>query len=438
MAKQLKDERAQNLLALYEDDPIRADELVFGRISHPDRRGFLGGAGLATMGALLGAAIPFHRNMPAGLIPAAWAEGLKDVVIEGKDGLIVLGDRPLNAETAAHLLDDDVTPTLRHFIRNNGLAPDDTSPDAWTMTVDGEVEEPLELTIADLRDRFEVVTYRLQLECAGNGRAGFNPPASGNQWTVGAIGCAEWTGVRLKDVLEAAGPKPEAIYTGHHGADLHLSGDPEKESISRGVPIEKALNPYNLVAFEMNGGPIHPENGAPLRLVIPGWPGSCSQKWLTRVELRNQVHDGEKMGGDSYRVPAYPVAPGQEVPKADFVIIESLPVKSLITFPETDIEVAADQPLEVRGSAWAGDSAVSRLDLSIDFGATWQQADLDAPANPFAWQRWRAELALPVAGYYEVWARATDDQGRQQPFVPPWNPKGYLNNAMHRIAVRAV
>jgi DMSO/TMAO reductase YedYZ molybdopterin-dependent catalytic subunit len=426
--------KTRGLCELYAEDPERADWLVFGRAAGPGRRGFLKGAGLATMSALLGATIPFHRNMPVGLIPAALADDLKDFTIPGKDGLIVLNDRPLNAETPAHLLDDAVTPTERHFIRNNGNPPDAVDPASWTVVVDGEVETPLELTIEDLKNRFEAVTLQLQLECGGNGRAGFNPPASGNQWTVGAVGCSDWTGVRYADVLQAAGVRPSAVYTGHYGADTHLSGDPDKAPISRGVPIDKAMDLNNLIAFEMNGGTIDPMNGAPLRVVVPGWPGSCSQKWLTRIQVRDRVHDGEKMGGDSYRVPRYPVAPGTEVPEEDFVIIESMPVKSLITFPASRAEVAGGAT-EVRGHAWAGDRTVSALDVSIDFGATWQAADLEEPVNPYAWQQWRTEVAFPGPGYYEVWSRATDDRGAMQPFAIAWNPKGYLNNSLHRIAL---
>jgi DMSO/TMAO reductase YedYZ molybdopterin-dependent catalytic subunit len=386
------------------------------------------------MAALVGGTLPFHRHMPAGLIPAALADTTAAFEIEGKDGLSVLNDRPLNAETPAHLLDDAVTPTARHFIRNNGVPPEDVDPAAWRLTVDGEVDTPLELSIEDLKGQFEVVTLQLQIECGGNGRAAFNPPASGNQWTVGAVGCSNWTGVRYADVLQAAGVRDSAVYTGHYGADAHLSGDPEKSPLSRGVPIQKAMDPNCLIAFEMNGAPLHPMNGAPLRTVCPGWPGSCSQKWLTRIWVRDQVHDGEKMTGTSYRVPAYNVAPGTEVPDEDYEIIESLPVKSLITFPATQAEIGG-LATEVRGHVWAGDQAVSAVDLSIDFGASWQAAVLDPPANPFAWQNWRADLAFPAAGYFEVWARATDDAGVMQPFAINWNPKGYANNVMHRIAL---
>jgi DMSO/TMAO reductase YedYZ molybdopterin-dependent catalytic subunit len=400
-------------------------------VARADRRRFMRGASLAAMGAVAGFTIPFEKNMPAGLVPAAFAQ---DDPLAGKDGLTLLGDRPVNAETPAHLLDDPITPTDRHFIRNNGQLPFEMDPETWTLTVDGFVDNPMTMTIAELRENFEVVTQALHIECGGNGRAAFDPPARGNQWTVGAVACSEWTGVRLKDVLEAAGVQDAAVYTGHEGADVHLSGDPELFPLSRGIPIEKALQDESvLIAFEMNGGPIHPMNGAPLRLVVPGWPGSCSQKWLTRIWVRDQVHDGEKMGGQSYRVPAYPVAPGTDVPDEDMVIMEAMPVKSIVTFPANGAETGLGT--EVRGHAWVGDRTVERLEVSIDFGATWQDAELDAPVNPGAWQNWRTDVDFPQAGYYEIWARATDSEGVSQPHAISWNPRGYLNNTYHRVGV---
>ena len=422
-----------DLFELYAEDPDEADRIVFGREAHPDRRGFLKGAGLASMGALIGAAIPFHRNMPSGFIPEALAA--KKMTIEGKDGLTVLNDRPVNAETPAHLLNDAVTPTARHFIRNNGIVPEDMDPAAWKLRIDGLVNSPTTYSIDDLKKKFEVVTQQLTIECGGNGRAFFDPPARGNQWTVGAVASSNWTGVRLADVLKAAGVQPNVVYTAHVGADTHLSGKEGKLPISRGVPIDKAMNPSNLIAFGMNGGPLHPMNGAPLRLVIPGWPGSCSQKWLKRVWLRDKVHDGPKMTGSAYRVPDYPVSPGEKVPKSAMGIIHAMPVKSLITTPKTGLAISGRE-LEVGGHAWAGDDEVARVDVSMDFGASWQQADLGRPANPYAWQHWKAALKFPQKGYYEVWARATDSRGVIQPFAIAWNPKGYLNNSMHRISVR--
>jgi DMSO/TMAO reductase YedYZ molybdopterin-dependent catalytic subunit len=180
-------------------------------------------------------------------------------------------------------------------------------------------------------------------------------------------------------------------------------------------------------------------NGYPLRLVIGGWPASTSGKWLTGISVRNQVHDGPKMGGYSYRVPCESVAPGTVVAEEDMCIIESMPVKSLLTYPRSGAVHKLRESLAVRGHAWAGDLAVSELDVSIDFGQTWQRAKLEKAANRLAWQQFSADLKFPRTGYYEVWARATDDRGRAQPMVVPgWNPRGYLNNACHRIAVKVV
>jgi DMSO/TMAO reductase YedYZ molybdopterin-dependent catalytic subunit len=434
-------DKERGIHELYEADSIEADELVWGRKSDPvTRRGFIKGSGLATMSAAIGASIPFAHLMPGGLIPAALAQSDQVFQIPGKEGLIVLNDRPLNAETPAHLLDDKVTPAKHLFVRNNGTPPSvaNIDPGQWTLDFGGEsVDQKMSFTVAELKDKFKHHTYQLQLECGGNGRSEFLPPASGNQWSTGAVGCPEWTGVRLKDVLDVVGIKADAVYVGYYGADVHLSGDPTKNPISRGVPIDKALEDETLIAWSMNGEDIPRMNGYPLRLVCAGWPASVSGKWLQKIVVRNQVHDGEKMTGTSYRVPCKPVAPGSEVPDDEMCIIESMPVKSLITFPRSGIQHVARENLAVRGHAWAGDLEVMDVYVSIDFGSTWQKASLGTPANRFAWQHWQADIAFPEAGYYEIWARATDSAGRMQPMaLPGWNPKGYLNNACHRIAVQ--
>ncbi|WP_372801625.1 sulfite oxidase [Paracoccus seriniphilus] len=405
------------------------------------RRKFLRTTGLSAFGAMLGMTIPFEKNLPHGLVPVALAQDTGQDMMADKNGLIVLNDRPLNAETPAHLLDDDITPYERLFVRLNGLVPQtalDADAEGWTLTIDGEVDQPLTLTIDDLKSKYEHVTRRMVLECGGNGRAFFNPGASGNQWGLGAVGCPEWTGVRLADVLKDAGVRDTAVYTAHYGNDVHLSGDEEKDTISRGVPIEKAMEDDAIIAWAMNGQPIPALHGFPLRLVIPGYPGSVCQKYLTRIWIRDQQHDGAKMTGYSYRLPAYPVAPGTEVPESDMVVMTEMPVKSLITFPETGAEVTAGEATEVRGHAWAGNGDVAAMHVSTDFGQTWQEATLEPAVNRFAWQRWRANVTLPQSGYYEVWARATDKNGVSQPVTTPgWNPRGYGNNMQHRIALIA-
>jgi DMSO/TMAO reductase YedYZ molybdopterin-dependent catalytic subunit len=435
---------------LYQDDPERADAVVFGRRTDTTRRGFLGGAGLAAMTAAVGGPIVFADRMPAGLVPAAFAQekapaapppprGPQLLQFPGKDPkLVVLGDRPLVAETPEHLLDDETTPTPKFFIRNNGQIPEPAKePDAWRIVVDGEVNNKLELTLGDLKKRFRPVTRRMVLECGGNGRSFFAPQARGNQWTNGGAGCAEWTGARLADVIRAAGLKPSAVFSGHYGADPHLSGDTTRSALSRGVPIKKLMDVNNLIVWAMNGQPLESIHGFPVRLVIPGWPGSVSSKWLTRIWVRDRVHDGQGMGGTSYRVAIRPMVPGGKADPANFRDLESMPVRSIITSPSNGTKLAAGaRELRLRGSAWAGDYTVRAVDLSIDYGSSWRRANLGQPRNRYDWQRWTATLRLPSDGYYEVWTRATDSRGVAQPHIAGnWNPQGYGANPMHRIAV---
>lgn len=263
-------------------------------------------------------------------------------------------------------------------------------------------------------------------------------------------------------MLEHCGIADSAVYVAFEGADRHLS-DPDSLPISRGVPMHKALEDESLLTWAINGQPLPELHGYPLRLVFGGWPGSASGKWIRRILVRDRVHDGEKMLGQSYRVPCEPVVPGDAVPDDNMCIIDSMPVKSLVTFPMSGAEhpigeqlparghaclntsrivetpCTWGQPLDVRGHAWAGDVEVDEVRTSIDFGVTWQRTHLEPPANRLAWQRWSTRVSFPVRGYYEIWARAVDAYGRSQPMiVPGWNPRGYLNNACHRIAVRVV
>lgn len=440
----MKQERPTNergLHDLYRENAEKADQLLWGRRPHPtSRRGFLKQMGLASLCAALGSNIPFSRTMPAGLIPAAFSEDSEPFLLKGKDGLIVHNDRPFNLETPPHLLDDEVTPISRMFVRNNGQVPEmaiKRESKNWSLTIDGEVNRNIILTLDDLKKKFRHYTFQYVLECAGNGRIGFAPPTPGTQWGYGAIACPKWTGVRLKDVLSEAGIKSSAVYIGYYGHDIHLNGDPDKVVISRGVPISKAMDESTLLAFAMNGEELPTLHGFPLRLVCPGYPASASGKWLKRISVRDKIHDGTHML-DAYRIPTIPIVSGTVVPSEQMKIIEVMPVKSIITFPKsgTKIKKQESKNFHCRGFAWTGEKKVSRVDVSFDFGQTWLPAKLKEPANDFAWQRWEAEFSLPSEGYYEIWARAMDSTNKMQPMViPGWNPKGYLNNAMPRIAV---
>ncbi|MCR0982826.1 sulfite oxidase [Roseomonas populi] len=425
----------RSLTELYGDDPERADALAFGR------RGALKGAALAAMGAALGSTIPFAARMPAGLLPAALAQAgeVPKLRMDGKATLILLGERPLVAETPEAMLDDDVTPTDKFFIRNNGAIPERFAgdPKSWRLRIDGEVNTPLDLTLGELQSRFEAVTLRLQMECGGNGRAAFTPETRGNQWGNGAISNGEWTGVRLRDVVRAAGPKDTARFTGHFGADPHLSGDTSRQAISRGMPVAKAMEDTTVLAWNLNGEPLPLVHGFPLRLITPGWPGSLSQKWLNRITLRATPHDGPGMGGTSYRVPVRPIVPGSTNDGKEFVDIASMPVRGLLTNLAHGSRLpAGTRRLDLRGHAWAGDLTVRAVHVSADFGASWTEMRVAEAPNRHAWQRWTGSLELPSDGYFELWTRATDSQGRMQPHqAANWNPQGYAANAMARTAI---
>ena len=366
------------------------------------RRGFLGGAGLAAVGAAIGGGMPFSNDLGS-LIPVANAQGAaappaapaakgpQFLKFPGKnEGLVVLGDRPLVAETPESLLDDDTTPIEKFYIRNNGQIPDEAKdPENWKIVIDGEVNNPITITLGELKKKYKAVTQRMVLECGGNGRSAFTPTARGNQWTNGGAGCAEWTGARLADVLKDAKLKPSAKYTAHYSSDLHLSGNPSTPTISRGVRIEKAMDPNTLIVWGMNGKPLPNIHGGPVRLVVPGWAGSASQKWLTKITIRDKEHDGPGMTEFSYRVPIKPMVPGDKGDPKNMKVLESMPVRSIVTSPANGAKVAAGtKELKLRGAAWAGDLTVKQVDISTDFGATWQKMALAKPKNKFDWQRW--------------------------------------------------
>ena len=293
--------KERGLCELYEQDPLAADYALFGRRTGPARRGFLKGAGLAAISAVVGGTIPFNRFMPAGLIPAALAEGLEDFVIEGKDGLVVLSDRPINAETPAHLLNDDITPISRHFVRNNGhLPPITSSMDAsdWTLTIDGEVDNPMTLSLDELKSRFSPVTLQLQIECGaamGVRLLTRRQVVTSGQWVRSAMpnGPAYVTVIFSRQRVLRTRPSIR-----HTMAWIFTCPVIRPGLRSPGVCRSPRQWKHNsIVAWAMNGEPIPAIHGFPVRTICPGWPGSTSHKWLSRIQLRDVVHDGAKMTG---------------------------------------------------------------------------------------------------------------------------------------------
>jgi len=286
--------------------------------------------------------------------------------------------------------------------------------------------------VADLAKNFKTVTMQGMLECAGSGRSGYKPTASGTPWLeTGGMGCPTWGGVRLSDLLKAAGVKPGAVHVSGQGGDPGMV--PSAAPVIRSIPMKKAMDDSTLVAWAMNGQPLPWVHGYPLRLVVPGWVGSASTKWLHTLTVLDAPFKGTYMDS-SYRVPPRPIEPGTKMPP-DAVSAEAWPIKSMITSPAPNAKVKG--PVTVRGHAWVGDGAVDRVEISSDEGKTWQRAQL-APLqslHPRAWRTFTYEHKPQNPGYVTFLARAWDSAGNAQPAVPAWNPLGYFWNGWHRVGV---
>jgi DMSO/TMAO reductase YedYZ molybdopterin-dependent catalytic subunit len=294
------------------------------------------------------------------------------------------------------------------------------------------VEKELSFSVFDLPKMFTSVTLQGMLECAGSGRSAYQPRASGTPWLeTGGMGCPRWGGVRLADVLRAAGLKPGAAHVGGHGGDPGMV--PTAAPVIRSIPMSKAMEENTLIAWAMNGEPLPWVHGYPLRLVVPGWVGSASTKWLHTIMVLDAPFKGTYMDS-SYRVPRYPVEPGQKMPP-DAVSTEAWPVKSIITSPAPNARLKGGEALAVRGRAWVGEGSVEKVEISTDEGASWQPAQLSRAADKYAWRGFTHELTPRRPGYLTILARAWDDRGNAQPAVPAWNPLGYFWNGWHRVGV---
>jgi DMSO/TMAO reductase YedYZ molybdopterin-dependent catalytic subunit len=354
-------------------------------------------------------------------------------VLKGKDMSVfkVHSERPLTGSVTAEHHDFDVTPTDRMFVRNNLLTPVIDAA-KHRLTVKGLVERELVFSVDELKRAFKPVTLQAMLECAGSGRTGYQPTPRGTPWPpTGGMGCPKWTGVRLADVLRAAGVKASAVHVAGQGADFGAVAT--AAPVIRSIPVAKAMEPNTLIAWDMNGAPLPPVHGYPIRLLVPGWAGSASIKWLTTLTVLDAPFKGTYMD-DSYRIPRRPIAPGERMPP-DAVSTEAWPVKSIITAPAPNAKYRVGEPILVRGKAWVGEGSIARVEISLDEGITWRNADLDAPGDKYAWRGFRFLFRPTQPGYQTFLARAWDDKGNAQPLVPPWNPLGYFWNGVHRVGV---
>jgi sulfite oxidase len=347
--------------------------------------------------------------------------------------LIVHEQEPFNAETPrASLADGPLTATDAFYVRGHGAVPQ-IDPAAWRLRVRGLVERELDLSLTTLREAFRERTETATLQCAGNRRAGLiavrDIPGEA-PWGPGATGTATWTGVALADVLALAGPLRDAAHVGFEGADLSAEAEPA-ERFGGSIPLDKACRPEVLLAWAMNGEPLPPVHGAPLRVVVPGYIGARSVKWLERIDLRSSPWEGY------FQHVVYRLLPedGTAAPGAGMPL--GLVALNADVLAPADGETVPAGPVEVRGHAFAGgERHVSRVDVSLDGGATWSQAELLEDLGPWAWRRWRMTVDL-APGDHEILVRAWDSSAATQPEdeAALWNPKGYVNNARPRVRV---
>lgn len=367
------------------------------------RRDFVA-AGLATAGSLAGRPL--------------WGCGLPSdrPTVRQSVGLVIRNERPLDAEAPLDALEPPVT-RLEHFFVRSHFGPPAEIPDRWTLTVDGDVATPVTLGLDEIR-RLPSVSRPVTLECAGNGRGLFElPNTSGIQWERGAVSTAVWTGVPLATVLERAGVSHTAQHFWMEALDR--APLPAVPKFLRSIPRDLALSDA-LVAFQINGRPIPILYGGPLRLILPGWFGMASTKWLTHVHARPTVSDNHFMAR-GYRY-------------GDGSPVESMQVKSLITAPLAEARVPVGR-VRVRGKAWSGakSGGIRGVGVSADGGVTWMPARLTGREEAHAWRSWEYELVVAAAGPHAVLARATDRSGAVQPMAAPPNPAGYGNNSVHAV-----
>jgi DMSO/TMAO reductase YedYZ molybdopterin-dependent catalytic subunit len=392
-----------------------------------DRRDFIAGTGaLALTVGKAGA------QQPAASAPAVPGTLTNDQVkAEKSKAMQWHSERPLTGSVPAHEHDFDVTPNDRMFVRNNLLTPA-LDMNAHRLTIKGLVDKELSWSVFDLAKAFPTVQIQGMLECAGSGRSAYKPDASGTRWLeTGGMGCPKWGGVRLRDILRAAGVKPGAAHVAGQGGDPGAVAT--AAPVIRSVPMSKAMEENTLVAWAMNGEPLPFIHGHPLRLVVPGWVGSASTKWLHTLMVLDAPFKGTFMDS-SYRIPRHPVEPGTKMPP-DAVSTEAWPIKSIITSPAPNARFKAGARVPLRGRAWVGEGSVERVEISSDEGKTWQRAELAKAGDKYAWRTFTHQAEIRNPGYTTFLARAWDDRGNAQPAIPSWNPLGYFWNGWHRVGV---
>ena len=370
----------------------------------------------------------------AAIASVPWLRAARLARADGNAGhLYELTSRPANYETARDTFTLQRTPSDRFYIRNHFDLPvgdPSTWATTWKLDVSGLVGKPRAFTLAEL-EKMKQTTVEAVLQCAGNGRGNFRPRVAGVQWRWGAMGNAEWTGVRLADVLAAAGgANKDAKHLQLQGLDKPtLEATP---AFIRGIPIAKAIHADTIIALRMNGQPLSPHHGYPARLVVPGWVGDDWVKWLSRIELRADEAKGF-FYETGYRFPQTPGPAGQPVPADQMKPMTKLVVKSQLG-SISDGDVVASGTHDLIGVAFSGEARIKSVDITVDGGASWQPAKLEGKDTPYGFRLFRYPWQAKP-GTFQIGSRATDATGATQPVEPVWNPSGYLYNAIEIVNV---
>jgi DMSO/TMAO reductase YedYZ molybdopterin-dependent catalytic subunit len=322
----------------------------------------------------------------------------------------------------------DVTPVGLHYVLTHYDIPY-VDVETWHLAIGGEVVRPLTLGLDDVRSR-ERVTRRVTLECAGNGRATLTPRPVSQPWVDEAVGTAEWTGTPLAPLLREAGLRPGAVDVAFTGADHGVERGVE-QTYQRGLPLAEALRDDVLLVYGMNGDPLPPQHGAPLRLVVPGWYGMAQVKWLTDVRVLDAPFDGYQ-NSTAYRLTQDPDEPGEPVTR--------IRPKALLQPPgfpdfQTRTRIVERGTHLLTGRAWSGWGRVTRVDVSVDGGRSWHEARLGSGPDPFEWRSWQWSWDAETQGQVELCVRATDAEGNVQPVEQVWNRQGMANNHVQRVTV---
>ncbi len=377
------------------------------------------------------------RDDSSTLLPrSSFSDPRRMVRFPEKRELMLLTDRPPQLETPLHYFRQDFTPNEAFFVRWHVAGiPTQVDTGSFRLQVDGQVQRSLSLSLNDLRRRFEPVSVIAIAQCSGNSRSLFEPRVAGGQWRHGAMGNALWTGVRLRDVLDAAGIRAGAIDVSFDGLDEPpLSSIPD---VVKSLAVDHAREPDVMVAYEMNGQPLPMLNGFPLRLVVPGWYATYWIKALFRVTVLDRPFDGFWIT-KAYRVPNNPE--GAETPDhlaTDTVPINRFTVRSIFVRPEPDEQVVMGRSYEVEGVAFDYGAGIRQVEVSLDNGVHWMDARLDPELGKYSFRRWRYRWSPRARGQHRLMVRATNNDGAGQ-LTHHWNRSGFMRCVIEDVQVRVV